>query len=278
MTSWLDPPSRTLRQYFFIPAWHQSMYVAAAHLTHAAELPDTSRGSWRELDPSLDIHEPNQALLLADRVATRLLVAAATVIDLLFDSPETAGSYVPHELDRRVLKKTLPELVEPSAAVLLAGIRRHGSMERLELTWDKEGSLELRPSKDAPSREHLLDRLVNIDSPAQAADQLTPEELVNYATDRKPLSPRVSYNLACFYSSELHRTPKQTEQRRRVADRSVDHLEDAFALMDQQERAQLVKWAGIDPSLQPLHGHGRFRRLLSTYRQPKIFGDTGPHG
>jgi hypothetical protein len=234
------------------------------------------RAQWPELGEPLELAKPveDRTLKESDREAKNLVeVAAATRLDAVWSLRSLRSQRT------RDLSEFLETTIEPSAAVLLAGIRLENGSK-----YD---------SREDPihSPKELLHRLRGERaSKSNSSGQLVgPRALVAYAEHSPHRSYRVDYNLACFYASLSDRASdawsfvhtKKAFQRfpgRRVqwpddapaqmvldilgterdeaAQLGLAALDRSLRRADTEDRAALIRWAQKDPTLKGLRERG----------------------
>lgn len=164
--------------------------------------------------------------------------ALALQADDLAAEQERSGRVQPKRLERK-LRKFLEDTVEPTGAVLLAGLTRSAF-----------GS-EHDDSRAITTRDELVEAL-NIGTPA-------PTSLVGYVMERRDLSYRVHYNLACYFADENTRI-------------AWENFREAISSAPRFEATVLADWARRDPSLEPLRqARGEeFEGLVRLYSLPRL--------
>jgi hypothetical protein len=241
-----------LEPWFFSAGWYQGMYLGAAHRSHWAT---------REPGPTMWPEANRQALLEAETISRHLLIVALTTLLAPQDQSAHLCKTVPAHVDLVALLAFLDDIVEASAAVLLAGIR-------VELG----NAFEPATSTQSPSRRALV-RLLTAE-PSEGT-QVSPNLLVAYA-DASSDQGRVMYNLACFYSALAwkYRNTYRKKRRERTLEQAAQYLASALATLPVADLQILVRWVGKDPSLRGLRelAADRFAaatRTLSRYRVPE---------
>jgi hypothetical protein len=221
--------------------WYQVMYNLAAQKAHAAMEP----GKYGAVPPFLrglslfrdrrEDERRRRLLLEAHHHARKLLKQTAISILAHGEAPRTRGE--PERLDRK-LRAFLEETVEPTAAVLLAGVTRAAEFKSVD-------------RRAITTREELVQAL-NTGTPS-------PDTLVAYVTERRDLPFRVRYNLACYYADDN-------------AALAWRNFKAALTDVPRLEATVLADWAQRDPSLEALRTARReeFDRLLRLYRLPKF--------
>lgn len=228
--------------------WYQVTYNLAAQKAHFALEPGKDERLpefLRRLSLFRDRAEEGRRrrlLLEAHDHAQNLLHQAA--ISILTDdraAEQPRGRRRPERLDEK-LRTFLEETVEPTAAVLLAGLT-------------KTAGLGFRERQAITTRQDLVDAL-RTGTPA-------PDALVAYVTQRQELPFRVRYNLACYYADES-------------AGIAWDNFRVALTSAPRLEATVLADWAQRDPSLEPLRSARRedFDRFVRLYRVPTFEVET----
>ena len=228
--------------------WYQVTYNLAAQKAHLALEPELGRE--KRLLPFLrtllqdaeSARQRRQLLLQAHAHAEKLL--RRTVADLFADDRVAEGKGQPPATGRLDAKfrSFLEETVEPTGAVLLAGLTKAA-----DLDFDERGAIT--------TRQDLLE--------AMRAGTPSPDELLGYVTERRELAFRVRYNLACYYAGE---SPRLAFEQLRMALTSAPRL----------EATVLADWAKRDPSLERLRSAMRdeFDRFVRLYSLPAIEEET----
>ena len=223
-----------LEPWFFSAAWHQAMYIAAAHRQHWATRPGVD-------DDRMDT-ERHEKLLEADAICRRLLLVAVSTLEATHAGTSEVKAFLPAKADQIALLKFLDDIVEASAAVLLAGIRLE-----LDMSFEPAGEKKLFPLP----RRQLVHELV--EEEALNRRSVSPGWLVSYA-DASSNAGRVEYNLACFYSSLAWKKRRDLDEQalNKLLSDSASHLRFALDRLDYAELQVLVPWINDDPSLRGL--------------------------
>jgi hypothetical protein len=243
--------------------WYQASYNYAANLLHLALEADAgdAREKQRADTPALD-----RPFVLGEAREEATALLRTTVATLHFGRVTNIWRWwgvLPPGEEGRVLRSFLTESVEPTAAVLLAGVL-----------------FELEPPDmpvdvTAPSRVRLYERLSNPDS------GLTSDELLAYAAglaERRwdesqarfgfrwrrgtPYTARAHYSFACFFSRVAERVESAKDQSVALA-RSLRQLRLYFTREpDRVQRTAVASWAKNDPSLAKVRSDRRTERKV----------------
>ena len=204
----------------------------------------TERPTWYQVMYSIAANQLHKALpkgAIDKRASAASAEATARQLALrTFDTLESGkGS--------KEFRLFLEETLEPSTLVLLAGAIVESSDEAID-----EG---LRDA--GVTREDVRLAL-------EKDGQPSPNLLVTFVSQGKFLPYRVEYNLACYLAGASRRT-KNKSASATLLQKSVGRLERSFKRAPRVVVKDLVKWAVVDPSLEPLRSLDEFAALVTRF-------------